>query len=374
MIVQELHKIQHEFGYLPAPQLKALSERILQPLYRLHEVASFFPHFHLQPPPSVEVKVCCDMACHLAGGASLIQHVQSIGEQIGGRKIAVTRASCLGHCDGAPAVSINDRIYWNKSGEQIEAMIREAAAQQPQAEQTICGPGPKWQIDPYGGERRYDVIRRWCDAWKADSDANLPAKRLRLGDPILKTLEAANLRGMGGAGFPTHLKWRTARGAPGDVKYVVCNGDESEPGTFKDRDLLVFTPHLLVEGIVIAGLVSGAQRGYIYIRHEYQQQIDSMRVEIERARGEGLCGPNILDTGIAFDVEVFVSPGGYICGEESALLEAMEDRRSEPRNKPPLPVFEGLYGKPTIINNVETLSWVPQFGNARRWRAALRLH
>jgi NADH:ubiquinone oxidoreductase subunit F (NADH-binding) len=164
---------------------------------------------------------------------------------------------------------------------------------------------------------------------------------------------------MGGAAFPTFRKWATVRGATGEAKYVVCNGDESEPGTFKDRDLLIFAPHLLVEGITIAGLVSGAERGYIYIRHEYEEQIEAVRAEIARAAGEGFCGANILGTGIALPLEVFVSPGGYICGEESALLEAMEDRRAEPRNKPPLPVYEGLYGKPTIVNNVETLSWVP---------------
>jgi NADH:ubiquinone oxidoreductase subunit F (NADH-binding)/NADH:ubiquinone oxidoreductase subunit E len=358
MIVQELHAIQHEHGYLPAEELRALSERIGQPLHRLHEVASFFPHYQLQPPPAADVKVCCDMACHLAGGETLSRFLDELGRQFPGQ-VSVKRASCLGRCDGATAVSINDQIYWNKSTSEVEDLVRAAVSRQELPEQTTTGPAPKWQIDPYDGQPKYELIRRWAEAWKADGDSNLSRKRARLGDPILKVLEDGNLRGMGGAAFPTFRKWATVRGAAGDVKYVVCNGDESEPGTFKDRDLLFFVPHLLVEGIVIAGLVSGAQRGYIYVRHEYQEQIAAMQAAIESAARQGFCGGNILGSGVAFKVEVFVSPGGYICGEESALLEAMEDRRAEPRNKPPLPVYEGLYGKPTIVNNVETLSWVP---------------
>jgi formate dehydrogenase beta subunit len=365
MIVQELHRIQHEHRYLPAEELRALSARIGQPLHRLHEVASFFPHYELEPPPAAVVKVCCDMACHLAGGENLRRHLEELGKQAA-EQVSVTRVSCLGRCDGAPAVSINDQVYWNKPVAELEVLVQTAVAGQTLPKQA-SGPfaqggekgAPGWRIDPYKGQPTYDVIRRWAEGWKADKSPDIRQKRARLGDPILKTLEEGNLRGMGGAAFPTFRKWATVRGAAGDVKYVVCNGDESEPGTFKDRDLLLWTPHLLVEGITVAGLVSGAERAYIYIRHEFQEQIESVRAEIERAAAQGFCGANILGTGVALPVEVFVSPGGYICGEETALLEAMEDRRAEPRNKPPLPVYEGLYGKPTIVNNVETLSWVP---------------
>jgi formate dehydrogenase beta subunit len=362
MIVQELHAIQHEHGYLPADELRALSERIGQSLHRLHEVASFFPHYQLQSPPAADIKVCCDMACHLAGGESLCRHLDEVGKQAQGSgqgQVSVKRVSCLGRCDGAPAVSINDRVFWNKSIAELDDLLLAAAARQTLPEQVDNRTAPRWQIDPYNGQPTYELIRHWADAWKADKDPDIAQKRVRLGDPILKILEEGNLRGMGGAAFPTFRKWATVRGASGNVKFVVCNGDESEPGTFKDRDLLLFVPHLLVEGIVIAGLVSGGERGYIYIRHEYQAQIEAVRAAIQVAERQGFCGANILGTGISFPVEVFVSPGGYICGEESALLEAIEDRRAEPRNKPPLPVYEGLFGKPTIINNVETLSWVP---------------
>ena len=174
-------------------------------------------------------------------------------------------------------------------------------------------------------------------------------------DGVINALKAADLRGMGGAGFRTHLKWSAVRGARGDVKYVVCNADESEPGTFKDRELLRRTPHLVMEGMILAGLITGASKGTLYIRHEYEEEIEAVQEAIDAAQAQGVCGPNVLGSGVSFPLDVFVSPGGYIQGEESALLEAMEDRRGEPRNKPPFPTTAGLFGKPTVINNVETL-------------------
>ncbi len=365
MIVQELHKIQQHYGYLPEEQLRRLAERLNIKLHRLHEVASFFPHFHLHPPATVEVQVCGVMACHLADSEQVCRHLKNVAEELGENQVNVRTTSCLGRCDGAPVVTINDHVYWNKSPKDLEELVRAAAARQTLPEQRTstprgapCTHGP-WRIDPYQGQPRYDAVRRFVEAWKADHEPEAAKKRMSAGDPLLRMLEEAGLRGMGGAGFPTFKKWSAVRGAPGKEKYVVCNGDESEPGTFKDRDLLVFAPHLVIEGVILAGLASGATKGYIYIRHEYQEQIESVAAEIRRAEDKGFCGSNILGSDLTFPVEVFVSPGGYICGEESALLEAMEDRRAEPRNKPPITAFEGLYGKPTIINNVETLSWVP---------------
>jgi NADH:ubiquinone oxidoreductase subunit F (NADH-binding) len=151
--------------------------------------------------------------------------------------------------------------------------------------------------------------------------------------------------------------------AKGGTKYVVCNGDESEPGTFKDREILLHAPHLVVEAVILAGLILKAQRGYIYIRHEFEEQIESVRAEIRRAEELGVCGQNIfVGTGQpnrSFSVEVFVSPGGYICGEQTALIEAMENKRAEPRNRPPELQTNGLWDCPTLLNNVETFAWVP---------------
>src|SRR5262249_31476895 len=158
----------------------------------------------------------------------------------------------------------------------------------------------------------------------------------------------------GGAGFPTGVKWETVRNAAAPQKYIVCNADESEPGTIKDRFIISHAPHLVVEGMIVAGLVAGATHGIFYIRHEYEAQAEVMAQEIRACYQAGLLGSSVLGSDAAFDLDVFISPGGYICGEESALLEAIEGKRAEPRNKPPFPALQGLWQKPTVINNVET--------------------
>jgi formate dehydrogenase beta subunit len=368
MIVQELHKIQHDWGYLPREQLLALVERLNAgktdrreetKLYQLHQIASFFPHFRLEPPPVVEVRVCRDMACFMHGGPEYRAKLEALSSEIGGKQVVVGGASCLGQCDRPPAVVINDEVYRGKSFDGLRQLVQMAAHGERIPPQTADSGPLGWKIDPYAGQPRYDCVRRFVEAWQADRDPDLRGRRARIGDPILKTFETAKLRGMGGAGFPTFRKWTTVRDCRGDAKYTVCNGDESEPGTFKDRELLRRAPHLVIEGITMAGLVTGAARGWIFIRHEYPGEIAAVREAIAAARAIGASGPRIFGSELSHELDVFVSPGGYICGEETALLEAMEDRRAEPRNKPPLVVFEGYKGKPTVVNNVETYCWVP---------------
>jgi NADH:ubiquinone oxidoreductase subunit F (NADH-binding)/NADH:ubiquinone oxidoreductase subunit E len=342
MIVQELRSIQERCGYLPETELRALAKRLNVPLHRLHEVASFYPLYRLQPPPAVDVRVCRDMACHLHGAAHLQQTLQAFAAEHGGG-IAVDGVSCLGQCDRPVAVSINDHVYRSLTENELRSRIHLAAAKEPLPSQH-ADRGPRgWKIDPYDGKPAYQAIRR----------------ALESPDAVLKALEVANLRGMGGAGFPTFRKWSAVRAAAGDAKYVICNADESEPGTFKDRELLRRTPHLVIEGMVLAAVVTGAKQGWIYIRHEYHEETEVLHEAIRAAREQGVIGDSILGSGKAFALEIFISPGGYIQGEESALLEAMEDRRGEPRNKPPFPVTHGLFNKPTVINNVETLAWAP---------------
>ncbi|MFQ5719644.1 MAG: NADH-quinone oxidoreductase subunit F, partial [Acidobacteriota bacterium] len=226
-----------------------------------------------------------------------------------------------------------------------------------------AGRTTRWRIDPYADEAsRYGVLRGLLDqsplaGGRQFSDA--------VAGPLLATLKEAGLRGMGGAGFPTQAKWEMVRARTEEPKAIIVNADESEPGTFKDRVILHELPHLVVEGAIIAARVTGARRGIIYIRHEYEPERRTLAAEIDRARASGLLpastgGHGTPDGDAAgFDLEIFVSPGGYILGEETALLEALEDRRGEPRNKPPFPVSHGLHGKPTVINNVETLAMVP---------------
>jgi NADH:ubiquinone oxidoreductase subunit F (NADH-binding)/NADH:ubiquinone oxidoreductase subunit E len=346
MIVQELLGIQERCSYLPPEEMHALARRLQVPLHRVHEVASFYPHFKLQPPKRVEVRVCRDMACHLRGSPRLRRSLEALANEFDAGEVCVDGVSCLGQCDAAPlAVAINDHVFWGLPEEEICNRVRAAAANEPLPHQHGDRAPRGWKIDPYEQDPRYEVIRRFVK----DRD----------GDAVLKAIETANLRGMGGAGFQTFRKWSAVRAAAGDVKHVVCNADESEPGTFKDRELLRRTPHLVIEGMVLAGLVTGAGKGTLYIRHEYHDELEVFREAVARAQEANLCGANILGSELSFPVEIFVSPGGYIQGEESALLEAMEDRRGEPRNKPPFPVTQGLFNQPTVINNVETLAWVP---------------
>lgn len=358
-IVQGLGKIQQADGYLTAAGMSELADRLKVHLHRVHEVAGFFPLYKLEPGPEVDVRVCRDIACHLRGAPKLQESLQRMAGDAGvtdsgepGRRISVRGVSCLGQCDGAPAVCINDRSYPGLGEEEIRRHVKEAAAGEA-ARHHHAGRQPLgWKIDPYDGDPRYEAIEKLV----ATRDS---AGRLAGIDDLLAELKTSTLSGMGGARFPTHAKWESVRAEEAPVKYVVCNGDECEPGTFKDRELLRRAPHLLVEGMVLAGLAVGGTRGYIYIRHEYHEEIAAVEEAIGDAARRGCCGEDIMGSGLSFPVEVFVSPGGYICGEETALLEAMEDRRAEPRNKPPFPTVSGLRGRPTVINNVETLMWTP---------------
>jgi len=344
-LIDELRNIQREHGWLPAAALHALSERSSIPLYQLHGVASFYPHFRLTPPPVVDVRVCRDMSCHLRGAGALADGLRARLAAGGAAGVAVGDASCLGRCDRAPAASINDTIHGGLTADALAQLVLGAAAGRAVPHEERMAPAPALGIDPYGSGERYGALR----ALRETRDVA----------GTLGALKQSGLRGLGGAGFGTGLKWEIVRAAVGEPKYVVCNADESEPGTIKDRFILEHVPHLVVEGMILAGLVTGAREGIIYIRHEYEAQAERLEQELARCREAGLLGPAALGPGRPFAMRVFVSPGGYICGEESALLEALEGKRAEPRNKPPFPGTHGLWQKPTVINNVETFACVP---------------
>ena len=345
LIFDELREIQRQFGYLPADQLKALAKKIDVPLYRLHGVASFYPHFQLTPPPKADVRICQDMSCHLRGARGLRTGLEESFRQAGYMDAKIGGVSCLGRCNEAPAVAINEHIYSGLSQNQITAMVGDVLAGGAPPKLSQVHRRVPCASDPYGDGEHYQTVQR------------LIASRDWAG--AFETLKASGLRGLGGAGFPTESKWQLVRQAVGPEKFIVCNADESEPGTFKDRFILTHLPHLVIEGMILAGLLTGAQKGILYIRHEYGDQERILREEIRRCERKGLLGAQVLGSEFTFDLEIFVSPGGYICGEETALLEAIEGKRAEPRNKPPFPVQQGLWNKPTVINNVETFANVP---------------
>src|SRR5258708_3419684 len=326
--------------------MEALSHRSSIPLPHIQGVADFFPPFHLAPPPKGRAAVCMDMTCHLRGAPNLRADLKQRFGQMSDRDVVIGEVSCLGQCDGAPAVAVNGHSYRNVSVPQAEALIFAAlgGSELPQQQREPRRTG--LPADPYQDSEPYGVVRDLV--------------RPRDWDGVIAQLKASGLPGLGGAGFPTGMKWEAVRKAPGDEKYVICNADESEPGTIKDRFILEHLTHLVAEGMIIAGLVTGARKGILYIRQEYEQQKHIFREEIERITQSGILGSSVCGSDLAFDLEVFVSPGGAICGEETALIEALEGKRAEPRNKPPFPVLEGLYHKPTALNNVETFANVPQ--------------
>jgi NADH:ubiquinone oxidoreductase subunit F (NADH-binding)/NADH:ubiquinone oxidoreductase subunit E len=422
-LVPALLEIQQRHGYLEREALEKYSEEMDVPLQRLQAVASFFPHFRLTPPGKVVLRVCRDMACHMAGSAEIMSKL----EPLNGRQVTIKGTSCLGRCDRAPAACValegfeHDQYYLGRTAEELRRIVEACVGDEPpKADHDVDHSGlpAGSKVNPYAGAlpdyagvrkavalrdasltgsaqvladkywwnprqieyfRRAAILQMRVDfptdkqmneavrCWQTEGDWAKGPERGGWSEALLKEIADADLRGMGGAGIPAAQKWRDVRDAvrtarlrsQDDRAFIVVNGDESEPGTFKDRELLLRTPHLIIEAVIIAGLITEATEGFIFIRHEYGEQIEACRDEIHRVEQLGFCGENAFVLGRPFRVSVFVSPGGYICGEQSALIEAMSDRRGEPRNMPPKLESNGLLDLPTLVSNVETFAWVP---------------
>jgi formate dehydrogenase/NADH-quinone oxidoreductase subunit F len=327
-LIPELTAIQREHGWLPREELVRLSRDWRRPLYEIEGLISFYPHFRTEPPRKVELAVCHDLSCWLHGSDDRITELKArYGDDV---EIELREVSCLGRCDVAPAVAVDEQPGPASEAEAMVSGTPRAAAKRPDR---------VWPNDPYEpGDERYRLLRRVLAGELSGAD-------------ILATLKDSGLRGMGGAGFPTGVKWGVVADQTATPKYAICNADESEPGTFKDRQILAEQPHLVLEGMLIGMLVCGAEEGWVFIRHEYGPEEAVLRGELDALRSAGLLE--------RLQVDIFTSPGGYILGEESALIECMEGHRGEPRNKPPFPGVYGLWGKPTLMNSVETFADVP---------------
>ncbi len=346
-LLRRMLALQHEHGAVDDAAMRALSREAGVPLYRLEGLRSFYPVSREQAGPAHTVRVCRDVVCRMRSGAG---HPERLAAALADRAdVAVEPASCLGLCDAAPACTVND-LPAPGTADGVRRMLDG----DPEVAAPVRG-GRRWPTDPYASPaQRYGVAAERLGAGCVQARPPDAAA-----DAIVEVLKAAALRGLGGAAFPTGMKWDFTRKAPGGPKTVICNADESEPGTFKDRVVLEQLPHLVIEGMLLGGWVTGAAHGIIYLRHEYGAAREALERALAEARELGALGANVFGSGFAFDIEIFVSPGGYILGEETALLEALEDRRGEPRNKPPFPTNAGLNGQPTLINNVETLAAVP---------------
>ncbi len=346
-LIPQLTEIQRRLGWLPREELEALARKQKRPLYEIEGLVSFYPHFRTEPPTGVTVRVCGDLTCWLKGSEVAIAQLHERYGAAG--DVDVVEVSCPGRCDIAPAATVDEQPAPFADVDTLVDAKRDGDTNLGPV--VAYGPAGGWPNDPYRpGEERYQALR-------ALLSGEITAAQ------VIDRLQASGLRGMGGAGFPTGKKWELVRGAAtgdgSDVKYAICNADESEPGTFKDRQLLAEQPHLVLEGLLMGMVVTGAERGWVFIRHEYGPEEAVLHAEIERLRAQGLLGDDVRGSGRRLDLGVFTSPGGYILGEETALIECMEGHRGEPRNKPPFPGNYGLWGRPTLMNSVETFADVP---------------
>jgi NADH-quinone oxidoreductase subunit F len=369
-----LWDVQTAFGYIDAEAVRAISHTLHVPEADIYGVISFYALFHDQPTGETIIRVCTDPSCALAGADSILDSLRSRlglngGETTADGRYTVLHTTCLGLCEHAPAALLSRRGV----GEMSYAPISDLDC--------LLSDCDRQRAVRIGGEHRVLLARAEGQRRQTlDEYGDYSALRHALHDltpdAVIAEVEASGLIGRGGAAFPTGTKWKFTRQAPGQPHYVVCNADESEPGTFKDRVLMEGQPHLLLEGMALCGYAVGAQKGYLFIRGEYPEATQRLQTALDEAQAAGFLGDHILGSGFSFHVEIRRGAGAYICGEETALFEAIEGKRGFPRMKPPFPTTHGLFGKPTAINNVETLcaalvviergaAWFRQYGTEK---------
>ena len=367
LLLPALHGVQDRFGWLPPGALAYLANRLTVPPAEVHGVATFYHLFTHQGGAPIHVHVCDDIACRHRDGLDLLKKLKQ--QHTGSKTVEVHPSPCLGLCERAPAALVL-RAGKPAQGCAVGHATPESVTAALKAD-SFPDAGIDWlqSAVPQSGQPSADLgllgrVGKSDPASLADYQATggfLGLKRaLELGsEKTIAEVTASGIVGRGGAAFPTGRKWDAVARATDPVHYVVCNADESEPGTFKDRVVMEGDPFALVEGMTIAGLAVGAQRGFLYIRGEYPLAIRRMQHAIDQATAANLLGDNILRSGKSFHIEIRRGAGAYICGEETALFNSIEGQRGEPRNKPPFPVQHGLFNQPTVINNVETLANIP---------------
>jgi NADH-quinone oxidoreductase subunit F len=360
---------QDQFGFLGDEILEEIAKRLDLNLVQVEETLEYYSMLRRKPVGRYHMQVCTNISCMLRGGNELYQHIQRrLG--IGNKEVSPTgtfsleEVECMGACTGAPALQVNYDFYENLNPDKVDALFEQLqAGKQPPPEPVTSGA----VHDRLASEvpvisKRFGVPNSCkMDVYLKNEGYQALEKALKQMTPeqIIDELKKSNLRGRGGAGFPTGMKWSFVPKDVGRPKYILANADESEPGTCKDRPLMEMDPHQLIEGMVIAGRAVGAHKGYIYIRGEYRYIIDIMDAAITEAYAKNYLGKNIVGSGFDFELVTHTGAGAYECGEESALMESLEGKRGYPRIRPPFPAVVGLYGCPTVINNVETLSTVP---------------
>jgi NADH-quinone oxidoreductase subunit F len=357
LLLPALHALQGAVGWISPGGMNYVCERLTVPPAEAYGVATFYAMFSTEERPGTVVHVCDDIACRLRGADDLVERVRSAAAD---RAVEVVRSPCLGLCDAAPAALVQGAVRdgsdlqiasvtpeglrplfeggaWSVHGHEQQAVP--PAAREPRLLRRVGHADPE-SIDDYRVHGGYEALRIALEhgpEW------------------TLREVTDAKLMGRGGAAFPTGVKWKAVAEQPVHPHYFVCNADESEPGTFKDRVVMEQDPFAVIESLTIAGVTTGCEQGYVYIRGEYPLATERLTHAIAEARRHGFLGEDVMGHGARFDIELRRGAGAYICGEETALFNSLEGKRGEPRNKPPFPVQRGLFGKPTGINNVETL-------------------
>jgi NADH-quinone oxidoreductase subunit F len=345
-LLPALHAAQNIYGWIAEPVAAEIARSLRVPLVDVHGVIEFYSLFYNEPISRRVIRVCTDQGCGLKSGDDIlkhlcVQHGLEPGQTTDDLSLTIEASPCLGLCELAPAVLTIDDGRWTVGNGSSESDRPRSLVYGPIRLLTAnCGNGTT-SLEKYGG---YSAFTKALSMKPAE---------------IVEEIKTSGLVGRGGAAFPTGVKWEGAAKAPGSEKFVICNADESEPGTFKDRILLSDDPHRTIEGMLIAGYAIGARKGYIYIRAEYPYILPVLENALQEARQANLLGADLRGSGFSFDIEIRVGAGAYICGEETALFESIEGKRGFPRVKPPFPTTHGLFGKPTVINNVETLCNVP---------------
>jgi NADH-quinone oxidoreductase subunit F len=344
-------------GHISANDVHAISHTLRVPESDIYGVIQFYSLFHDQPTGRTIIRICTDPSCGIAGSDAVLEQlcarlgIEPDSTTRDGR-YTVTHTTCLGLCEHAPAALVSRRGVGETTHAPVTAIdTLLTSPEKPHA--TITGGEPLVLLAGIHRDRAQPLAEYgdYASLRRAVFDMTPEA--------VIAEVEASNLIGRGGAAFPTGMKWKFTRQAAGQPHYVVCNADESEPGTFKDRVLMEGRAHLLLEGMALCGYAVGAQKGYLFIRGEYPEATSVMGAAITEAETAGLLGDHIMGSDFGFHVEIRRGGGAYICGEETALFEAIEGKRGFPRIKPPFPTTVGLFGKPTAINNVETLCAVP---------------
>jgi len=363
LLLPALWALQERIGWISPGGLNEICRRLTIPPADAYGVASFYALLALEPRPPRAVHVCEDVACRCHGSQELIAQLEERfgpeGELSDDGSASWYRSPCLGQCDRAPAALVS--VAGDEPLERAQAPVTAGAVLDLLAGGEP-GPSPGARL-PQAGDPSLRLLRRVgvadpasIDDYRAHGGYAALRRAFELGpEGVLREVKDSKLVGRGGAAFPTGVKWEAVARQPARPHYLVCNADESEPGTFKDRELMEGDPFAVVEAMTIAAYATGCERGYLYIRGEYPEAQHALEQALAEARSRGFLGEDVMGEGFSFDVEIRRGAGAYICGEETAIFESIEGKRGEPRNKPPFPVEVGLFGKPTVVNNVETL-------------------